>query len=60
MFDIKSIEDISVRLFIVVYGGIRSMFIISITITGIKICQYMPKLIRSGIDNNVKIESSTY
>lgn len=60
MFDIKSIEDISVRLFIVVYGGIRSMFIISITITGIKICQYVPKLIRSGIDNNVKIESSTY
>lgn len=60
VFDIRSIEDISVKLFIVVYGVISSMFIISITITGMKMCQYMPKLIKSGIDNNVKIESSTY
>lgn len=60
VFDIKSIEDISVRLFIVVYGGISNMFIISITITGMKMCQYMPKLSNRGIDNKVKIESSTY
>jgi hypothetical protein len=60
VFDIRSIEDISVKLFIVVYGGIKSIFIINITIIGIKICQYIPKLISSGIDINVKIESSIY
>lgn len=36
------------------------MFIISITMIGIKMCQYIPKLTSSGIDNNVRIESSTY
>lgn len=60
VFDIKSIEDISVKLFIVVYGGISSIFIISITITGMKMCQYIPKLINRGIESNVRIESSTY
>lgn len=34
VFDIKSIDDISVKLFIVVYGGINSMFMISSTMIG--------------------------
>lgn len=60
VFDIKSIDVISVKLFIVVYGGINSIFIINITIIGMKVCQYIPNLIISGIDNSVKIESSIY
>lgn len=35
VFDIRSIDDISVRLFIVVYGGINIMFMINRTIIGI-------------------------
>jgi hypothetical protein len=41
VFDIISIDEISVMLFIVVYGGISSMLIIRIVIIGIKMCQYM-------------------
>lgn len=60
VFDIRSIDDISVKLFIVVYGGINSMLMISITITGIKICQYIPKYIIRGIDRSVRVVSSIY
>lgn len=39
VFDIISIDDISVMLLRVVYGGIRSMFMIIRVIIGIKMCQ---------------------
>lgn len=39
VLDIESIDDISVILFSVVYGDIRSIFIIISVIAGIKICQ---------------------
>lgn len=35
VFDIKSIDDISVKLFIVVYGGMNSIFMINNTMIGI-------------------------
>lgn len=59
-FDILSIDDISVMLFIVVYGDINNIFMISRTIIGIKMCQYIPKFRVSGIHISVKIVSSTY
>lgn len=60
VFDIKSIDDSSVKLFIVVYGGINSIFIIRITIIGINECQYIPKYSINGIDINVSVVSSIY
>lgn len=60
VFDIESIDDISVILFIIVYCGIRSMFIISITITTVKMCQYILKFSNRGIHISVKIDSSIY
>ena len=41
VFDIMSIDVISVMLFIVVYGGTRSILTINRVITGIIMCQYM-------------------
>lgn len=41
VFDIISIDEISVMLFIVVYGGISNILMISRVIIGIIICQYM-------------------
>lgn len=58
VFDMVSMDVISVILFIVVYGGINSMFIINRTMIGIKICQYIVKFIRSGMHIKVKIVSS--
>lgn len=60
VFDIESIDDISVILFIIVYCGINSMFIINITITAVKICQYMLKFSKIGMHISVKIDSSIY
>jgi hypothetical protein len=60
VFDIISIDDISVILFIIVYGDIKSMLIINITITGIKMCQYILKFSISGMHKMVIIVSSIY
>lgn len=58
VFDIRSIDDISVKLFIVVYGGINIMFKINITMIGMNECQYIPKYSINGIDSNVSVVSS--
>jgi hypothetical protein len=60
VFDIRSIDDISVKLFIVVYGGINIMFKINITIIGMNVCQYIPKYSINGIESNVSVVSSIY
>lgn len=60
VLDIRSNEDISVMLFIVVNCGINIMFIISRTIIGIKMCQYILNLKSSGMDRSVRIVSSIY
>lgn len=60
VLDIRSSEDISVMLLIVVNCGINSIFMISITIIGIKMCQYILNLRSSGIDMSVRIVSSIY
>lgn len=58
VLDIRSIEDISVMLFIVVNWGINNIFMIRSTIIGIKMCQYILNLSSSGIDRSVRIVSS--
>jgi hypothetical protein len=58
VLDIRSIEDISVMLFIVVNWGINNIFMIRRTIIGIKMCQYILNLSSSGIDRSVRIVSS--
>jgi len=60
VLDIRSSEDISVMLLIVVNWGINSIFMISSTIIGIKMCQYILNLRSSGIDMSVRIVSSIY
>lgn len=60
VFDITSIDDNSVILLSVVYGGMNIILIISRVIIGIKMCQYELKRRISGIDSSVSRVSSIY
>lgn len=60
VFDIMSIDDSSVILLSVVYGGINIILIINRVIIGIKMCQYELNRRRSGIDKSVSRVSSIY